>query len=208
MYRMRDKLLRTYIDTKNAYSSFSILIKICQRIKSINMRKNSIFSTLFVFFDRTLALRNQDVIWLYNTFFRNRIIWRQVFVILNTFFRSDIDSTFSVFSDCIIRFFRNDIIWFQFLLTKLYIVVANSLKIRRCSKLTRNISLNQIHCCCNCTIRFLETILLHTFFLFVTFDRSFCFFLFRIYRSISRWVIVLNQDETTTKKNSQIFTNQ
>ena len=208
MHRMRDRFLRAYIDAKNAYSNFSILTKICQRIKSISMRKDSIFSTLFVFLDRILVLRNQNVIWLYSTLFRNRIIRRQIFVILNTFFRNDIDSTFSVFSDCIVRFFRNDIIWFQFLFTKLYIVVANSLKIRRCNRLTRNTSLKQTHCCCNCTIRFFETILLHTFFFLVTFDRSFCFSFFRIYRSISRWIIVLDQNEATTKKNSQIFTNQ
>ena len=47
--------LRTYIDAKNAKSSFSDLIKILQRIKSINMRKNQIFSTLFVFFDRVFV---------------------------------------------------------------------------------------------------------------------------------------------------------
>ena len=58
MHRMRDKFLRTYIDAMNANSNFSILIKICQRIKSINMRKDSIFS---IFFDRILVLRNRNV---------------------------------------------------------------------------------------------------------------------------------------------------
>ena len=61
MHRMRDRLLRTYIDAKSANSSFSILTKICQRIRSISMRKDSIFSALFVLFDRTLALWNRDV---------------------------------------------------------------------------------------------------------------------------------------------------
>ena len=46
------KFLRTYIDAKSANSNFSDLTKICQRIKSINMRKNQIFS---VFFDRVFA---------------------------------------------------------------------------------------------------------------------------------------------------------
>ena len=82
--------LRTYIDAKNAKSNFFDLIKICQKIKSINMRKNQIFSTLFVFFDRVFALQNRicnDCIirfletilcdfesYLYNTFFRNDIV--------------------------------------------------------------------------------------------------------------------------------------
>ena len=51
--------LRTYIDAKNAKSSFSDLTKICQKIKSISMRKNQIFSTLFVFLDRVSALQNR-----------------------------------------------------------------------------------------------------------------------------------------------------
>ena len=57
MHRMR----RACIDAKNAKSNFSDLTKICQRIKSINMRKNQIFSTLFVLFDRVLVLQNRDV---------------------------------------------------------------------------------------------------------------------------------------------------
>ena len=47
-----NKFLRTYIDAKNANSNFSDLTKICQKIKSINMRKNQIFS---VFLDRILV---------------------------------------------------------------------------------------------------------------------------------------------------------
>ena len=64
MHRMR----RACIDAKNAKSNFSDLIKICQKIKSINMRKNQIFSTLFVFldrifvFDRFFVLQNRNVI--------------------------------------------------------------------------------------------------------------------------------------------------
>ena len=50
-----NKFLRTYIDAKNANSNFFDLIKICQKIKSINMRKNQIFSTLFVFLDRVFV---------------------------------------------------------------------------------------------------------------------------------------------------------
>ena len=56
-----------YIDAKSADSNFSDLTKICQRIKSISMRKNQISSTLFVFldrvfvFDRVSALQNRDV---------------------------------------------------------------------------------------------------------------------------------------------------
>ena len=42
-------------NAKNAKSSFFDLIKFCQRIKSINMRKDQIFSTLFVFLDRILV---------------------------------------------------------------------------------------------------------------------------------------------------------
>ena len=56
-----NKFLRTYIDAKNANSNFFDLIKICQRIKSINMRKNQIFSTLFVFLDRIFILQNRNV---------------------------------------------------------------------------------------------------------------------------------------------------
>ena len=82
--------LRTYIDAKNAKSNFFDLTKICQKIKSINMRKNQIF---FVFFDRIFALQNQNRIcndcivrffetilcdfielYLYNTFSRNCIV--------------------------------------------------------------------------------------------------------------------------------------
>ena len=47
------------IDAKNANSNFSDLIKICQKIKSISMRKNQIFSTLFVFLNRISALQNR-----------------------------------------------------------------------------------------------------------------------------------------------------
>ena len=54
-----NRFLRTYNDAKNANSNFFDLIKICQKIKSINMRKNQIFSTLFVFFDRISALQNR-----------------------------------------------------------------------------------------------------------------------------------------------------
>ena len=58
--------LRAYIDAKRAESSFSDLTKICQRIKSISMRKNQIFSVLFdrvlVLLDRVSALQNRDVI--------------------------------------------------------------------------------------------------------------------------------------------------
>ena len=50
---------KTCIDAKSANFNFFDLIKICQKIKSINMRKNQIFSTLFVFFDRVFALQNQ-----------------------------------------------------------------------------------------------------------------------------------------------------
>ena len=55
MHRMR----RTCIDAKNTKSNFSDLIKICQKIKSINMRKNQIFSVLF---DRIFVLQNRNVI--------------------------------------------------------------------------------------------------------------------------------------------------
>ena len=54
-----NKLLRTYIDATSANSSFSDLTKFCQRIESINMRKNQIFSALFVFLDRIFALQNR-----------------------------------------------------------------------------------------------------------------------------------------------------
>ena len=57
MYRM----CQTCIDAKNAKSNFFDLIKICQKIKSINMRKNQIFSTLFVFFDRVFVLQNRNI---------------------------------------------------------------------------------------------------------------------------------------------------
>ena len=55
--------LRTYIDARNANSSFSDLTKICQKIKSINMRKDQISSALIVFLlDRISALQDRDVI--------------------------------------------------------------------------------------------------------------------------------------------------
>ena len=91
------------IDKKKVYRckkckiEFFDLIKICQKNKSINIRKNQIFSTLFVFFDRVSVLQNRfcfakskcnDCIirffetiscdfksYLYNTFFRNYIVW-------------------------------------------------------------------------------------------------------------------------------------
>ena len=106
MHRMRDRLLRAYIDAMSANSSVSILTKICQRIKSISMRKDSIFSTLFVLLDRTLALRDRNVIWLHCTLLRNDIIWHQVLVVFNTLSRSDIDSTSRRTRDCIVRFFE------------------------------------------------------------------------------------------------------
>ena len=54
--KMIEKSIRKKcIDVKNANSNFSILIKFCQKIKSINMRKNQIFSTLFVFLDRVFV---------------------------------------------------------------------------------------------------------------------------------------------------------
>ena len=55
---------KTYIDAKNANSNFSDLIKFCQKIKSINMRKNQIFSIfdrVFVFLDRVSVLQNRNV---------------------------------------------------------------------------------------------------------------------------------------------------
>ena len=79
-----NRFLRAYIDAKNANSNFFDLTKICQKIKSISMRKNQIFSILF---DRVSALQSRvcnDCIirfletilcdfksYLYNTFFRN-----------------------------------------------------------------------------------------------------------------------------------------
>ena len=69
MHRMQ----RTCIDAKRAKSSFSDLIKICQRIRSISMRKDQISSILFdrvlvlldrvlVLLDRVSALQDRDVI--------------------------------------------------------------------------------------------------------------------------------------------------
>ena len=52
IHRMRE----TCIDAKNANSNFFDLIKICRKIKSINMRKNQIFS---IFLDRIFVLRNR-----------------------------------------------------------------------------------------------------------------------------------------------------
>ena len=99
-----NRFLQTYINAKNANSNFFDLIKICQNIKSINMRKNQIFS---VFFDRVSVLQNRicnDCIirffetilcdfksYLYNTFFRNDI--DLIFChtkLYNTFFRNRI----------------------------------------------------------------------------------------------------------------------
>ena len=58
-----NKFLRIYIDAKNTNSNFSDLTKHCQKIKSINMRKSQIFSTLIVFFfDRVFVLQNRNVI--------------------------------------------------------------------------------------------------------------------------------------------------
>ena len=55
--------LRTYIDAKSAKSSFFDLTKLCQRTRSISMRKNQISSTLIVLLlDRVLALQDRDVI--------------------------------------------------------------------------------------------------------------------------------------------------
>ena len=61
-----NKFLRADINAKNADSNFSDLTKICQKIESINMRKNQISSVLFdrilVFFDRVSALQDRNVI--------------------------------------------------------------------------------------------------------------------------------------------------
>ena len=106
------KLLRTYIDAKNANSNFFDLTKICQRIRSISMRKDQIFSTLFVLFDRVSALQNRKcndciirfletilcdfneyVMTSYNTFSRNCIVW-----LYSTFLRNDIIWTWAFWS--------------------------------------------------------------------------------------------------------------
>ena len=54
-----NRLLRTDIDAKSANSSFSDLTKICQKIRSISMRKDQISSALFVLLDRVSALQNR-----------------------------------------------------------------------------------------------------------------------------------------------------
>ena len=67
--KMIEKSIRKKcIDAMSAKSSFFDLTEFCQRIRSINMRKSQIFSTLFVlsdrvfvFFDRVSALQNRDV---------------------------------------------------------------------------------------------------------------------------------------------------
>ena len=59
---MRGRLLRAYTDAKSADSSFSILTKLCQRIRSIGMRKGQISSALLGVLDRTLALQGRGVI--------------------------------------------------------------------------------------------------------------------------------------------------
>ena len=82
MHRMRGRLLRAYIDAMSADSSFSVLTKACQRIRSINMRKNPISSAFFVFFDRTLALRGRGVVWLHSTLSRSRIMWFHVVLVI------------------------------------------------------------------------------------------------------------------------------
>ena len=51
--------LRAYIDAKSAESNFSDLTKFCQRIRSISMRKDQIFSTLFVLLDRVFILQDR-----------------------------------------------------------------------------------------------------------------------------------------------------
>ena len=57
-----NRFLRTYIDATSAKSNFSDFIKLCQKIKSISMRKDQIFSVfdrVFVFLDRVSALQNR-----------------------------------------------------------------------------------------------------------------------------------------------------
>ena len=81
MHRMR----RACIDAKNAKSNFFDLIKICQEIKSINMRKNQIFS---IFLDRVFALQNRNIIWLHNTFFRNDTMWLYNCICIIRFFET------------------------------------------------------------------------------------------------------------------------
>ena len=85
--------LRTYIDAKNAESSFSDLTKICQRIRSISMRKDQIFSALFVFLDRVSALQDRvcnDCI----VRFLETILCDFKSYLYSTFFRNDTDLTF------------------------------------------------------------------------------------------------------------------
>ena len=84
--------LRTYIDAKNAESSFSDLTKICQRIRSISMRKDQIFSALFVFLDRVSALQDRvcnDCI----VRFLEAILCDFKSYLYSTLLRSDIDLT-------------------------------------------------------------------------------------------------------------------
>ena len=87
---------RTYIDAKNANSSFSIMTKLCWKIRSINMIKRSIFLAK-IRFDEYMFLSwfiTCFFFWSINTFFRRRVICRQI-------------------------------------------IVANSLKIHRCSRFTK-----------------------------------------------------------------------
>ena len=102
MHRMR----RTCIDAKNANSNFSDLTKFCQKIKSINMRKNQIFSILFVFLDRVFALQNRIC---------NDCIIRSFETILFFFNNCSHSTSNTLFRNCIVR-----IVFYSFSFSRIY----------------------------------------------------------------------------------------
>ena len=57
LHRMRGRLLRAYTNPKSADSSFSILTKLCQKIRPMGMRKGQKSSALLGVLDRALALQ-------------------------------------------------------------------------------------------------------------------------------------------------------
>ena len=64
---------RSYIDAKNTNSNFSIMTTFCQKIKSINMMKRSIFFAKIRFFWLIKCFSFWSIVFFYLTFF---LIWR------------------------------------------------------------------------------------------------------------------------------------
>ena len=111
------RILRAYIDAESANSSFSILIKLYRRIKSINMMKRSISSARMIL-DQTSFLT--DFLFFFLTSYLSFFLLNKINYL--SFFLIDKHASSKL---AICR----------------QVIVADSLEVRRCSRLTRDTSL-------------------------------------------------------------------